>query len=101
MPMNACPGLLRPSGPPAAADHLALARLCAAAHRAGVYHTDFHRGNVLVGLDTLTPLVNQRAIAGIAPDRLAEDVVLAAAGVDAQPRQPGDVRRGMARPFVA
>jgi len=32
---------------------LALARLCAAAHRAGVYHTDFHRGNVLVGLDTL------------------------------------------------
>lgn len=34
---------------------LALAKLCAAAHRAGVYHTDFHRGNVLVGLDTLTP----------------------------------------------
>ena len=32
---------------------IALARLCAAAHRAGVYHTDFHRGNVLVGLDTL------------------------------------------------
>ncbi|HEY4311978.1 MAG TPA: lipopolysaccharide kinase InaA family protein [Pirellulales bacterium] len=32
---------------------LALAKLCAAAHRAGVYHTDFHRGNVLVGLDTL------------------------------------------------
>jgi tRNA A-37 threonylcarbamoyl transferase component Bud32 len=34
---------------------LSLARLCAAAHRAGVYHTDFHRGNVLVGLDTLDP----------------------------------------------
>jgi tRNA A-37 threonylcarbamoyl transferase component Bud32 len=34
---------------------LALARLCAVAHREGVYHTDFHRGNVLVGLDTLDP----------------------------------------------
>lgn len=34
---------------------LALAKLCAAAHRAGVYHTDFHRGNILVGLNTLSP----------------------------------------------
>jgi tRNA A-37 threonylcarbamoyl transferase component Bud32 len=32
---------------------LALAKLCAAAHTAGVYHTDFHRGNVLVGLNTV------------------------------------------------
>ena len=32
---------------------LALARLCSVAHRAGVYHTDFHRGNVLVGLASL------------------------------------------------
>jgi tRNA A-37 threonylcarbamoyl transferase component Bud32 len=31
---------------------LALARLCADAHRAGVFHKDFHAGNVLVRLDT-------------------------------------------------
>ncbi len=31
----------------------ALAQLCAAAHRSGVYHTDFHRGNVLIGLHTI------------------------------------------------
>jgi tRNA A-37 threonylcarbamoyl transferase component Bud32 len=30
----------------------ALARLCAAAHEAGVFHDDFHGGNVLVRLDT-------------------------------------------------
>ena len=34
---------------------LAMAQLCAAAHRGGVYHTDFHRGNVLVSLATLDP----------------------------------------------
>ena len=28
------------------------ARLCAAAHEAGVFHDDFHGGNVLVRLDT-------------------------------------------------
>jgi hypothetical protein len=31
---------------------VALARLCAAAHQAGVFHDDFHGGNVLVRLDT-------------------------------------------------
>ncbi len=31
---------------------LSLARLCADAHRAGVFHKDFHAGNVLVRLDT-------------------------------------------------
>ncbi len=40
---------------------VALANLCAAAHRAGVYHTDFHRGNVLIGLDS----------AGAHPDTIA------------------------------
>lgn len=34
----------------------ALAQLCAAAHRAGVFHDDFHGGNVLVRLDTCLPL---------------------------------------------
>lgn len=29
-----------------------LARLCAAAHRAGVFHNDLHMGNILVRLDT-------------------------------------------------
>jgi tRNA A-37 threonylcarbamoyl transferase component Bud32 len=29
-----------------------LARLCAAAHRAGVFHDDLHRGNLLVKVDT-------------------------------------------------
>lgn len=35
---------------------VALAQLCAAAHRAGVEHADFHAGNVLVALDTLSPV---------------------------------------------
>jgi tRNA A-37 threonylcarbamoyl transferase component Bud32 len=30
----------------------ALARLCAAAHEAGVFHNDFHGGNILVRVDT-------------------------------------------------
>ncbi|MBI2824792.1 MAG: hypothetical protein HYX69_08915 [Planctomycetia bacterium] len=30
----------------------AVAQLCADAHEAGIYHTDFHRGNVLVALDS-------------------------------------------------
>jgi len=34
---------------------LSLARLCAAAHRAGVFHDDLHAGNVLVRTDTCRP----------------------------------------------
>jgi tRNA A-37 threonylcarbamoyl transferase component Bud32 len=37
-----------------------LARLCAAAHQAGVFHDDFHAGNVLVRLDTCHPLDERR-----------------------------------------
>jgi tRNA A-37 threonylcarbamoyl transferase component Bud32 len=34
---------------------LAMARLCATAHQAGVFHDDFHGGNVLLRLDTCHP----------------------------------------------
>ncbi len=34
---------------------VALARLCAAAHRAGVFHNDLHPGNILIRRDSLVP----------------------------------------------
>ncbi len=40
----------------------ALARICAAAHEAGVFHDDFHGGNVLVRVDTCSGSADDRSL---------------------------------------